>query len=155
MSKKRKTRCWGCQSLDVIRWGQRDYKQRFKCKNCGLLFTRTNPWISKQNRFVWFRVWIVGKQTYEQISLSSGYSVRTLERYFEGYLSEDPVWKIRSSDRVNLLIGGTYFANKVCLVLYRNHTIKSTLMYRLSDGELNYSLSKNESPQIRRYLLHL
>lgn len=62
MSKKRKTRCWGCQSLDVIRWGQRDYKQRFKCKNCGLLFTRTNPWISKQNRFVWFRDWIVGKQ---------------------------------------------------------------------------------------------
>lgn len=135
MSKTRKTRCWSCQSLDVIRWGKQLGKQRFKCKNCGLLFTRSNPWVSNQNRFIWFRDWIVGKQTYEQISSASGYSIRTLERYFESYLSQYPPWKVRSSERANLLIDGTYFANKVCLVLYRNHSIKSTLMYRLTDGE--------------------
>ena len=33
------------------------------------------------------------------------------------------------------MIDGTYFANKVCLVLYRESTIKTTLFYRLSDGE--------------------
>lgn len=29
----------GIKSLDVIRWGKQSNKQRFKCKNCGLLFT--------------------------------------------------------------------------------------------------------------------
>ncbi|MFM2292487.1 MAG: hypothetical protein RIS29_2300 [Bacteroidota bacterium] len=28
MSKTRKTRCWSCQSLDVIRWGKQLGKQR-------------------------------------------------------------------------------------------------------------------------------
>jgi len=69
---------------------QRNIKHRFKCKECGLLFTRGNPGVSKQNRFIWFRDWIVGKQTYEHISFESGYSVRTLKRYFEGYLSDYP-----------------------------------------------------------------
>ena len=38
-------------------------------------------------------------------------------------------------ERVNLLIDGTYFANKICLVLYRENNIKATLFYRLTDGE--------------------
>lgn len=65
----------------------------------------------------------------------SGYSERTLKRYFYEYLSNYPQWNINRSEKVNLLIDGTYFSNKVCLVLYRDNTIKSTLIYRLSDGE--------------------
>lgn len=135
MQKTRKFRCWGCQSLDVIRWGTQQGKQRFKCKNCGLLFTRNNPDQRKKNRFVWFRDWIVGKQTFEQISNESGYSVRSLKRYFYTYLSESPTWKMTRSEKLNLLIDGTYFANKLCLVLYRGANIKATVFYRLTDGE--------------------
>jgi len=47
MSKTRKTRCLGCQSLDVIRWGKQLGKQRFKCEEYGLLFTRSNPSVIK------------------------------------------------------------------------------------------------------------
>ncbi len=58
MSKTRKIRCWGCQSIDVIKWGKRLEKQRYKCKNCGLLLTRNNKDTSVRNRFIWFRLWI-------------------------------------------------------------------------------------------------
>lgn len=36
---------------------------------------------------------------------------------------------------MNLLIDGTYFANKLRLVLYRENNVKATLFYRLTDGE--------------------
>jgi len=36
---------------------------------------------------------------------------------------------------VNLLVDGTYFSKKICLVLYRDNTIKFTQLYRLTDGE--------------------
>jgi Transposase, Mutator family. len=135
MLKTRKYCCWVCGSLDVIKWGVRNGKQRFKCKKCGALNTRKNQGVSQSNRFVWFREWIVGKQTLEQISNSSGYSVSSLKRYFSEYLQQYPTWKITPSEKVNLLIDGTYFANKVCLVLYRDNNIKATQIYRLTDGE--------------------
>ena len=135
MQKTRKTRCWGCHSLEVIRWGFQRGKQRFRCKNCGLLFTRNKPEQSKKNRLVWFRDWIVGKQTFGQISEESGYSTRSLKRYFYDYLLDSPTWKISRSEKLNLLIDGTYFANKVCLVLYRGDNVKATVFYRLTDGE--------------------
>ena len=39
------------------------------------------------------------------------------------------------SERVNLLIDGTYFSGDLCLVLYRDNTIKFTQLYRLTTGE--------------------
>ena len=135
MLKTRKYRCWVCDSLDVIKWGIRNGKQRFKCKECGALNTRTNQGVSQSNRFVWFREWIIGKQTFSQLSVKSGYSERSLKRHFYAYLRNYPTWKIRSSEKVNLLIDGTYFSNKVCLVLYRDNNVKATLIYRLTDGE--------------------
>jgi len=84
---------------------------------------------------VWFESWIIGKQTLSQISKSSGYSVSTLKRYFSDYLSDSPTWQVKPSEKVNLLIDGTYFHNKVCLVLYRDNNIKFTQLYRLTDGE--------------------
>lgn len=135
MGKIRKIRCLGCDSLDVISWRIREGKQRFKCKQCGLLLTRTNQGVSKKNRFIWLKEWIEGKQTFGQIAKKSGYSERTLKRYFYDYLSDYPTWQIRKKEKVNLLIDGTYFASKVCLILYRSDTIKATLFYRLTDGE--------------------
>ena len=40
-----------------------------------------------------------------------------------------------ASQRVNLLIDGTYFRGDLCLILYRDNTIKFTQLYRLSTGE--------------------
>lgn len=65
----------------------------------------------------------------------SGYSERTLKRYFYNYLDEVPVLQIKPSEKVNLLIDATYFSNNLCLVLYRDNTVKYTQLYRLTDGE--------------------
>lgn len=121
--------------MDVIRWGKRDNKQRYKCRQCGILYTNSNKSVSQSNRFVWFRSWVSGRQTIKQISKASSYSERTLKRYFHSYLLEAPVFKVKPSERVNLLIDATYFSNNLCLVLYRDNTIKYTQLYRLTDGE--------------------
>jgi len=143
MLKTKKLRCWVCGSLDVIKWGVRNGKQRFRCKDCGALNTRKNQGVSCSNRFIWFREWITGKQTFSQLSARSGYSERSLKYYFYDYLSHYPKWKIRPSEKVNLLIDGTYFSNKLCLVLYRDNNIKATQIYRITDGEWFEEISED------------
>lgn len=143
MEKTRKFRCWSCGSLAVIKWGVQQGKQRFKCKNCGIFFTRVNRHVSEKNREVWFREWIVGKQTFAQLVSRSGYSERTLKYYFYDCLERYPRWQIHKRERVNLLIDGTYFTNKLCLVLYRDDRVKATLFYRLTDGEWEEELRED------------
>ncbi len=119
----------------MIRWGKQSNKQRFKCKSCGLLFTWSNKGVAAANRFAWFKKWVVGRQTLKQLSLASGYSERSLKRYFHTFLKNKPTWSIYPSDKVNLLIDGTYFKNDLCLILYRDNHIKFTQLYRLTTGE--------------------
>jgi len=121
--------------LSVIRWGKRDGKQRYKCSECGILYTHTNKAVSLSNRFTWFKLWVSGRQTIRQLQKVSGYSQRTLKRYFYQYLSKAPVFNVKPSEKVNLLIDGTYFGNNLCLILYRDNTVKYTQLYRLTDGE--------------------
>lgn len=47
----------------MIRWGIQNGHQRFRCKECGVMFTSRRPDISSANRFVWFRKWVLGKQS--------------------------------------------------------------------------------------------
>ena len=60
---------------------------------------------------------------------------KKLRKFFKQPLRDYPVWRIKPSDKVNLQIDGTYFSNKVCLVLYRDNNVKATMIYRLTDGE--------------------
>ena len=131
----KKKACLNCKGSDVIKWGRQKGKQRYKCKICGLLFIRKHPGVTQKNRFVWFQDWVTGRQTLKQISHKSGYSTRSLSRYFHQYLSVLPVFSVYPSERVNLLIDGTYFNNDLCLVLYRDNTIKFTQLYRPTNGE--------------------
>lgn len=121
--------------MDVIGWGIRNGKQRFQCKSCRIYFTRNNKGVTKSNRFVWFRKWILQKQTLQIISKDSGYSVRTLKRYFHEYLSVPPKLSVYPSEKINLIVDGTYFSNNLCLIVYRDNTIKFTQLYRLTNGE--------------------
>jgi hypothetical protein len=121
--------------LNVIKWGTQQGKQRFKCHSCGILFTNSSPTTRQSNKKIWFEHWVIGRQTIQQISNSSGYSERTLKRLFSSYLAQTPVLRVKPSEKVNLLIDGTYFSNDLCLVLYRDNTIKFTQLYRLTDGE--------------------
>ncbi len=135
MSKSRRLRCPHCGFLDTIRKGSRGGYSRYYCKNCGSYFTDRKPHISNKNKFIWFREWVEGKRSIAQLARDSPYSERTLKRYFYSQLPRCPIWHIQRREKVNLLIDGTYFPNKVCLVLYRDANIKMTILYRLTDGE--------------------
>lgn len=119
----------------MIRWGIQNNKQRFKCKTCGLLFTWTNKAVMETNRFVWFKKWVIGRQTLQQIRKESGYSISTLKRYFYKYLDKPPQWKVYPSVKVNLIIDGTYFSKDLCLIIYRDSSLKFTQLYRITNGE--------------------
>ena len=135
MSKTRYERCPHCGSQKVIKWGRQRGHQRYKCKQCGGMFTFRRKDVSKTNRFVWFEWWILRKQTIPQIAGLSGYSERQLYRWFDEYLENYPQWRIQRREKVNLLIDGTWFPNKMCLVVYRDERVKATLLYRLTDNE--------------------
>jgi hypothetical protein len=130
-----KKSCWGCGSSEVIRWGFQGGKQRLKCKHCGLLFTRQNKSVAQSNRFVWFRKWVLERQTLLQLSKASGYSVRSLKSYFHQYLAKAPILPVYPKEKLHLIIDGTYFSNNICLIIYRDNEIKFTQLYRLTDDE--------------------
>ena len=124
--KKIKKSCWACGSLYLIKWGKRDNKQRYKCNNCGVLSTSSNKSVSNSNRFIWFKEWVVGRRTISQLSSQSDYSERTLKRYFHAYLSQAPVFKVRPSEKVNLLFP-FFIVSAVlsaCLHLYLGDTLR-------------------------------
>ena len=132
---KYQKRCWACGSTHSIKWGKQSGKQRYKCKNCEILFTLSNDSVRENNLLIWFKKWVVHYHTFELLSKESGYSISTLQRYFYKQLSKPPLWKFNSTNKVNLLIDATYFSNKICLVLYRDNSIGFTQLYRLTDGE--------------------
>lgn len=145
MSKSRKMRCPHCGFLDTIKKGKRAGYSRYYCKNCNSYFTDRRPHISDRNMFIWFVRWVRDKQSISQISQASGYSERTLKNYFYKILPTCPIWQIQRREKVNLLIDGTYFTNKVCLTLYRDSNIKMTILYRLTKREALRDLKEDLS----------
>lgn len=128
-----KKRCWACKSLEVIRWGKQSGKQRFKCKVCGILFTQNRPDQRIKNRFIWFKKWVLERQTYKT-RRDSGYSKDTLQRTFYNILEQSPLLKIIKRENVNLRMDATYFA-KFCLVAYQDDIDGYTQLIRFTDGE--------------------
>lgn len=129
--------------MSTIRWGKQNNKQRFKCKECGQLFTNINTSVSDKNKEIWFKRWIIGKDTFDKISLESGHSKSTLQRYFYRMLAQPPVLEFDSSDKVYLVVDGTYFPNDLCLIVYRNFHLKSTQLYRITNGEYYQEIAED------------
>ena len=131
---RRRLRCPSCGSLDALKWGVRNGVQRYKCRNCQSLFSARRKEISKSNRFIWFKKWVLGKMTVEDIAEISGYSSRHLHRWFDEYLDEYPTWHINTNTPIFLLIDGTYYCGH-CLIVYRAENLKRTIYYRFTLSE--------------------
>ena len=87
------------------------------------------------NKEIWFRNWIIGKDTFDKVSFESGYSKSTLQRYFSKMLDKTPVLEFSSTNEIYLVLDGTYFPNDIYLVVYINFHLRSTQLYRMSNGE--------------------
>ena len=129
---RRRQRCPRCGSLSIIRWGFREGRQRYKCHDCGTSFVKHKECVSKSNRLIWFRKWVLGKQSIEDIGYDSGYSSRQLHRWFDEYLDASPTWIINTSSSIYLLIDGTYYYDDHCLIVYRAENLKRTIFYRFT-----------------------
>ena len=132
---RRRQRCPKCGSLSIIRWGLREGRQRYKCQDCGASFVKHKEGVSRSNRLVWFRKWVLGKQTIEDIACDSGYSARQLHRWFDEYLDSSPSWTMNTSRPIYLLIDGTYYSDDHCLIVYRAENLKRTIFYRFTAHE--------------------
>jgi transposase-like protein len=130
----KKKRCWACGSLDVIRWGKQLNKQRFKCKNCSVLFTQNDPKQRTSNRFIWFKKWILERQTFKTLSRDSKLSIDTLQRTFYEFLERSPLIKIAKKEVSHLRMDATYF-EQFCLVCYQDNSDGYTQLIRFTDGE--------------------
>lgn len=120
--------------MEVIRWGNRGGKQRFKCKECGILFTNNRPLQKIRNRFVWFQKWILERQTYQILSRESGLSKDTLQRAFYQLLEKAPRIRIIKRQQVHLRVDATYF-KKFCLFCYQDDEDGYIQLIRFTDGE--------------------
>jgi hypothetical protein len=99
------------------------------------LFIWRNDKARQSREFIWFKRWVFERQTYRLLCRVSGQSERSLKRKFNYYLQQAPTVPIKSKTRSHLLIDGTYFTNGMCLVLYQDHDIKYSQLYRFTDRE--------------------
>lgn len=139
--------------MDVIGWGKRDGKQRFKCKNCGVFYTRNRPEQRVENRFVWFRKWVLERQTYKTLSRDSGLSISSLQRIFYLFLEQAPEVRILKRNHIHLRIDATYF-KQFCLLCYQDHDLGYTQLIRFSDRE-HYHQIKEDLDNLIKLGLHI
>ena len=132
---RRRLRCPKCGSLDNIKWGARSGIQRYKCGECGHMFSARRKEITSSNRFIWFKKWVSGRMTIDEIADRSGYSTRQLHRWFDEYLDTSPSWTMNTSKPIYLLIDGTYYSDDHCLIVYRAENLKRTIFYRFTTHE--------------------
>jgi hypothetical protein len=87
-----------------------------------------------RNRFIWFRKWILERQTFKTISRDSGLSTDTLQRLFYTFLKRSPKVRILKRSNVHLRLDATYF-EQFCMLCYQDHDDGYTQLIRFSDGE--------------------
>jgi Transposase, Mutator family len=98
------------------------------------LFTRNDPGKRLQNRFIWFKKWILERQTFKTLSRDSKLSIDTLQRIFYTFLEQAPKVKILKRPNVHLRLDATYF-EQFCMLCYQDHDDGYTQLIRFSDGE--------------------
>ena len=83
---------------------------------------------------MWFRKWILERQTYQTLSRDSGLCRDTLQRTFYEHLEKAPLIRIIKRNHVHLRIDATYFA-KFCPVCFQDDLDSYTQLLRFTDGE--------------------
>jgi hypothetical protein len=99
-----------------------------------LLYSRQNKSVKNRNRFIWFKKWVLERQTYKTLTRDSGLSKDTLQRLFYTFLDKAPTVSILKGERIHLRVDATYF-KRFCVICYQDNDLGYTQLYRFSDGE--------------------
>lgn len=98
------------------------------------MFSRNNPFQRIHNRFVWFRKWVLERQTYKTLQRDSSLSKDTLQKTFYYLLNRAPITPIIHHDAIHLRVDATYF-KKFCVVCYQDDLISYAQLFRFSDAD--------------------
>ena len=137
----------GVVKVSILFAGKKINKQRFECKNCGLLFTDNRPEQRLKNRFVWHKKkghWTANLKT---LIRDSGYSKDILKQTFYAILEQALKIKIIKSEHVNLRMDTTYF-EKFCLICYQNNFDCYTQYFSLIKNE--FTLAKKQTGKLKK-----
>lgn len=99
-----------------------------------MLYNRQNKSVKNNNRFIWFKKWVLERQTYKTLTRDSGLSKDTLQRLFYAYLNKAPTVSILKREKVHLRLDATYF-KRFCVICYQDNDLGYTQLFRFSDGE--------------------
>lgn len=102
---------------------------------------------------IWFKKWILERQTFKTLSRDSSLSIDTLQRIFYAFLQRSPVVKILKRDNVHLRMDATYF-EQFCMLCYQDHDDGYTQLIRFSDGE-HYSEIKEDLDNLIKLGVHI
>jgi hypothetical protein len=117
------------------------------------LFTRSDPNQRIENRFIWFRKWILERQTFRTLSRDSNLSIDTLQRIFYAFLKRSPTVKILKRSNIHLRLDATYF-EQFCMLCYQDHADGYTQLIRFTDGE-HFSEIKEDLDNLIKLGVHI
>ena len=125
-----------CGSKRTIRWGTQSGRQRYKCQRCHQLFVWKEDKNSIHRQKIWFKKWVIGRMTLEEIAKQKECSVSTIQRLFRGYLDNPPTPQIKANKNCHLMIDGTYHSD-FCILNYFDNDLKYLQYYEIVRNE-NY-----------------
>lgn len=116
--------------------------QRFRCNWCGKTYVWCLPGVKQHREFHWFRLWVTESCSIRRLGTLSGFSRAKLQRIKDRWLGrEPPIWNKQSAWPRHLLLDGTYFHKKGCLVAFMNasSSIIPASLYLLRESDIGLS----------------
>lgn len=133
-----KMRCPMDARHTVSSWGRSGAgTRRFRCRVCGITFTRRKEHVSKRNRLSWLRRWIRGS-TIPAIAQLSRHKPKTIRRAIHWYLSHPPEPNPVPNPECHMVIDGTWFGRGSCFLVYWDHDREHAQRWRYTTGERTF-----------------
>ena len=125
-----------CLSGRIIRWGFQAGRQRYRCQRCRRSFIWTEKKNSLHRQKSWFKKWVIGRMTVDEIARQKSCSSRSVHRLFKEYLDHPPAPQVRANNDCHLMIDGTYCGD-ICLLNYFDNDLKYLQYFEIVKDE-NY-----------------
>ena len=123
-----------CGTFQTKKYGKQNNKQRYCCYYCNLTFICKNKRKSIARQIIWFKKWIIGKRTLQEIADKKGLTIRTIQTLFKNYLDNPPIPKIKFNHNCHLIIDGTYTSD-FCILNYLDSDLKYLQFYNIVKRE--------------------
>ena len=114
--------CFFCASKNAIKYGKLAGKQRYKCNDCGKQFLGGKRIISNT---IW-EEYTKGKQSYAQLALKYGCSIRTIQRKIDSVQISKQSHFVSTA---NVLIDTTYFGRTFGVMVFKD-SISGQILYK-------------------------